>query len=441
MTSSGPAAMDPSSAPPVFPGVVPPGAVPHAPTGSSSAVPAAPAPYVRRTEDALLRAPSRRNQQHLHPLRLNGALWFGVDPEVHAFIRETWQANFWGPWAIWTNVPPDKRDQWWHSFIQHYYWDDQFHDEIFLKWKKQTQVTVCGRISQKRRDNKHPAYINDTDWAVVCQKYSTPAAKKKSQSAATSRKSAPRGKTMYKHGAGPRCFVNIEHRITIEDGEPPSYTALARKIHTGKDGSFLDERTEELVLEVEQAVEEMLQEESPLGEGQTDSTAATNSKRFLLNQEYIKRGQTKKGTVYGLGSVQYKNSCPSVPIPVSLQRNLDVDMRMTGFETNISEVKEDINTFKTELNTFKTEVKDGMSASQATLNIILQTLQSQASTPASTAQPFQPQAQSQPQSQPQAPVQSQHQPQAQVQSTAHPRLLTTSNHSELDRWCQKELGI
>ncbi|XP_056853902.1 uncharacterized protein LOC130503245 [Raphanus sativus] len=195
--------------------------------------------------------------------------------------------------------------------------------------------------------------------SVVCQKYSTPAAKKKSQSAAASRKSAPRGKTMYKHGAGPRCFINIEHRMTIEDGEPPSYTALARKIHTSKDGSFLDERTEELVLEVEQAVEEMLQEESPLGEGQTDSTAATNSKRFLLNQEYIKRGQTKKGTVYGLGSVQYKNSCPSVPIPVSLQRNLDVDMRITGFETNISEVKEDINTFKTEFNTFKTEVKDG----------------------------------------------------------------------------------
>ncbi|KAL0796718.1 hypothetical protein Bca101_068095 [Brassica carinata] len=181
-----------------------------------------------------------------------------------------------------------------------------------------------------------------------------------------------RGKKMHKHGAGPRCFVNIEHKMTVEEGEPPSYTALARKTHTGKDGSFLDERTEELVLEVEQAVEEMLQEESPLGDSQTDSTAATNSKRFLINQEYIKlvigvvtvlRGQTKKGTVYGLGSVQYKNTSPSMPIPVSLQRNLDLEMRMTGFETTISEVKADINAFKTEF-------KEGMSANSATLDII-----------------------------------------------------------------------
>ncbi|KAF3536162.1 hypothetical protein F2Q69_00023135 [Brassica cretica] len=385
----------------------------------------------------------------------------------------------------------------------------------------------------------------------MVEKYSTEHAKRKSANAARSRKSAPDGKKMHKHGAGPRCCLNIAYKWSMVDeglDEPPSYTVLARKNHMGKDGSFLDERTEELVLEVEEAVEEMLQDGSPLGDSQTYSTAASNAKCYLLNQEYIKRGKTKKGTIYGLGSVQYKNSSPSVPIPVSLQCNLDVDMRMSGFETTIPEVKEDIagvkedfsalkaeiNAFKTEvtggcqlakqlstlfcklsnlklpllpqlhnhfslklshnlkvspklqfnlnishklkrnldvdmrmsgfettisevkediagvkedfsalkaeINAFKTEVTGGMSASQATLNIILQTLQSQASTPASTAQPFQPQAQSQPQGQPQAPIQSQHQPQAQAQSTAPPQHLTINNPSELDRWCQ-ELGM
>ncbi|KAL0899608.1 hypothetical protein Bca101_083569 [Brassica carinata] len=371
-------------------------------------------------------------------------LEFGVDPEVHAFMRATWQGNFWGPWATWTDIPPEKTDQWWHAFIQHYYWDDQFHDEIYLKWKKQTQVTVCGRISQIRRDNRPPAYIKDTDWKAIVARYSTEKAKKKSQSAAASHTSAPTGKKMHKHGAGPHCFVNIEHKMTVEEGEPPSYTALARKTHTDKDGSFLDERTEELVLEVEQAVEEMLQEESPLGDSQTDSTAATNSKRFLINQEYIKRGQTKKGTVYGLDSVQYKNTSPSMPIPVSLQRYLNIEMRMNGFDTTISKVKADINAFKTEF-------KEGMSSNSATLDIILKTLRSQASTPtASTAQPFQPEAQSQPQRQPQAPVQPQHQPQAPVQSqhqsqaqdqsTAEPQHLITNNQSEIDEWCHK-LGL
>ncbi|KAJ4892470.1 Uncharacterized protein Rs2_32218 [Raphanus sativus] len=445
LTLSEPSAMAPSPPPPgvvppgaVPPGAVPPGAVPHASVGSSSAVSAAPALYVRRREEALLRAPSRRNQPHLHLDKLNGALWFGIDPEVHAFMRATWQGNFWGSWANWTDLPPEKPDQWWHAFIQHYYWDDQFHDEIYSKWKTQTQVTVCGRISQKRRDNKQPSYMSNTHWATMLEKYSTEHAKKKSAKAAKSRKSAPVGKKMHKHGAGPCCFLGIHYKMMVDEGldELPSYTALARKTRTGKNGSFLDERTEELVLEVEQAVEEMLEEESPLGDSPTDSTAASNAKRYLLNQEYIKRGTTKKGTVYGLGSVQYKNSSPSVPIPVSLKRNLDVDMRMSGFETTISEVKEDIagvkedfSALKTEINAFKTEVTGGMSASQATLNMILQTLQSQASTPASTAQPFQPQAQSQPQGQPQAPVQSQ------APSTA-PQHLTTNNQSDLDRWCQ-----
>uniref|UniRef100_A0A0D3CJK0 Uncharacterized protein n=1 Tax=Brassica oleracea var. oleracea TaxID=109376 RepID=A0A0D3CJK0_BRAOL len=174
---------------------------------------------------------------------------------------------------------------------------------------------------------------------------------------------------MHKHGAGPHCFLNIEYKMMVDEGldGPPSYTAFARKTHTGKDGSFLDERTEELVLEVEAAVEEMLQDGSPLGDSQTDSTAASNAKRYLLNQ-YIKRGKTKKGTVYGRGSVQYKNSSASVPIPVSLKCKLDVDMRMSGFETTISEVKEDIarvkedfNALKTEINAFKSEDKDQLS--------------------------------------------------------------------------------
>ncbi|KAG2282721.1 hypothetical protein Bca52824_053941 [Brassica carinata] len=266
----------------------------------------------------------------------------------------------------------------------------------------------------------------------MVEKYSTEHAKRKSANAARSRKSAPDGKKMHKHGAGPRCCLNIAYKWSMVDeglDEPPSYTVLARKNHMGKDGSFLDERTEELVLEVEEAVEEMLQDGSPLDDSQTYSTAASNAKCYLLNQEYIKRGKTKKGTIYGLGSVQYKNSSPSVPIPVSLQCNLDVDMRMSGFETTIPEVKEDIagvkedfSALKAEINAFKTEVTGG------------------SSTPASTAQPFQPQAQSQPQGQPQAPIQSQHQPQAQAQSTAPPQHLTINNPSELDRWCQ-ELGM
>ena len=52
-----------------------PAPAPAQPIGPSSLGSAAPPTYVRRTEDALLRAPSRINQPHLNPDKPNGALW------------------------------------------------------------------------------------------------------------------------------------------------------------------------------------------------------------------------------------------------------------------------------------------------------------------------------------------------------------------------------
>lgn len=78
----------------------------------------------------------------------------------------------------------------------------------------------------------------------------------------------------------------------VEGGldEPPSFIDLVRKTHTRKDGSFIDERAEALVLEVEEAVDSMiLDEDSPNDVSPTASTATTTpSRRFLLDQEFLK---------------------------------------------------------------------------------------------------------------------------------------------------------
>lgn len=67
-----------------------------------------------------------------------------------------------------------------------------------------------------------------------------------------------------------------------------AYTDLVRKTYTRKHGSFIDERAEALVEEVEQAVEELTHGRSPLANSQTGSTAATpHSGRLVLNQEYL----------------------------------------------------------------------------------------------------------------------------------------------------------
>ncbi|KAF2560768.1 hypothetical protein F2Q70_00015778 [Brassica cretica] len=350
----------------------PPGVVGSS-TSSAAPPPPPPPTYERRTEEALLRAPSRINQPHLHPDKINGALWIEVDPEVHEFIKATWQGNYWGPWQSW----------------QQYYWEEIFHEETYFKWKLRTQVTICGRISQKRQKNKEPSYISVTDWETILANWSTPEAKAKSQSASVSRCSAPPGLKMHVH---------------VDEGfeEPVSYPDLVRKTHTRKDGTFIDERAEALVLEVKQAVEEMLQEGSPGGDSQTDSTAATTtSKRLLLNQEYT------RSTIYGLGNLQYKNKRPSESVPAALKRDIDIEMRISGLESLTQEIKFDFHSLKTDFN-------EG------------------------TARITQPQGQAQPEGHGQAPSPPHDQPQAPGDAQPH---LITDNHSALDRWCNAELGL
>ncbi|KAH0897489.1 hypothetical protein HID58_047057 [Brassica napus] len=401
----------------------PPGVVGSSTSSAAPPPPPPPPTYERRTEEALLRAPSRINQPHLHPDKINGALWIEVDPEVHEFIKATWQGNYWGPWQSW----------------QQYYWEERFHEETYFKWKLRTQVTICGRISQKRQKNKEPSYISATDWETILANWSTPEAKAKSQSA-----------SMHVHGAGPRTFANIAYKMVsfpslstfifplfncllsnflffpllyvVDEGfeEPVSYPDLVRKSHTRKDGTFIDERAEALVLEVKQAVEEMLQEGSPGGDSQTDSTAATTiSKRLLLNQEYT------RGTIYGLGNLQYKNKRPSESVPAALKRDIDIEMRVSGLESLTQEIKFDVHALKTDFN-------EGI----ARITSNAQPSQSQHHSPSHSE--AQPQGQAQPEGHGQAPSPPHDQPQAPGDAQPH---LITDNHSALDRWCNAELGL
>ncbi|KAG2287230.1 hypothetical protein Bca4012_032042 [Brassica carinata] len=52
------------------------------------------------TFNAMLNSPARLSQPHLHPDKINGALWFGIDPSVNSFIRATWQGYYMGPWRV-----------------------------------------------------------------------------------------------------------------------------------------------------------------------------------------------------------------------------------------------------------------------------------------------------------------------------------------------------
>ncbi|KAL0730082.1 hypothetical protein Bca4012_026175 [Brassica carinata] len=351
--------------------------------------------YNHLTEQALLRSAARDNQPHLHPKKANGAL-FGVDPSVHKFIRTTWQAYYWGPWSSMKFVPEERRTSWWHTFIvcittllftfnfnsfkfnaffvfmqQNYYWEEKHHDEVYNRWKIHTQHKL--------------KYISDDDWTILLANWATPKAKDKSVKAAKSRTSARPGKKMAKQSAGPNNFAKLEYDMMVEGGldEPPSFIDLVRKTHTRKDGSFIDERAEALVLEVEEAVDSMiLDEDSPNGVSPTASTASTApSRRFLLDQEFLKRAMTSKGRIYGIGSVKFRDYEPPQSVPASLKRSLDMDLRVSGIEKNAEDVQTTVELLKTDMTTlkgdflaFKTELQQEMAATRSSLNVILQAL-------------------------------------------------------------------
>ncbi|CAH2070351.1 unnamed protein product, partial [Thlaspi arvense] len=328
---------------------IPPGAVrsrsssgPAMPPGATSAASSAPNNHTRMTLEALMNAPSSELQPHLHPRKLNGALW---------------------------------KYKWWHPFVQNYYWEARFNDEVYYKWKAHTQTTICGKISKKKRENQKPKYISKADWTTLLEYWSTEPAIKKSKDAAKYHTTNPDGKGMHKHCAGPQSFLKIKYDMMVESGpdEPPPYTELVRKTHTG-DGRFIDGRAESLVLEVEEAVAQMETDSV----SQTTSTAATPS-RLLLNQEFLKRSKTSRGRVYGIGSVQHKDFIPTELVHASLNRSIDTDMRMSSLETNSEAVKSNVETLKpdmTELKgnvvAMKGEMKEELVATRAVLFAFLE---------------------------------------------------------------------
>ncbi|KAL0678556.1 hypothetical protein Bca4012_006537 [Brassica carinata] len=327
---------------------MPPGATGVAATGQASS--SRSNSYPQMSLNAMFNAPARISQPHLHPDKLNGALWFSIDPSVNAFIRATWQAYYMGPWKSWRSVPDERRDSWWQTFVQNFYWEQQFNDLVYALWKKETWTSIGERISTKKRKNKQPKYINENDWTTLMEYWATEPAKKKSKDAAKSRKSDPLGKGVYKHNAGPVGFARIEYNMTVETGELPSYTDLVRRTHAKKDGTFGDYPT-------------------------------SAPSRILLNQAYLKNAKGKRRHVYGLGSAEYREHPPSARVPASLARNLELELRVSGLEKSLQSVTADVSAVKADVGAVKEDVatmKEDFAATRAAITELIQSLRPQA---------------------------------------------------------------
>ena len=82
----------------------------------------------------------------------------------------------------------------------------------------------------------------------------------------------------------------------------------------------------------------------------------------------------KRGHVYGLGSAQYREHARSARVPVSLSRNLELELRVSGIETNLQNVIADVSLLKEDVAT----IKENVSTTMAAINEVIQTLRPQA---------------------------------------------------------------
>ncbi|XP_048615754.1 uncharacterized protein LOC106350454 [Brassica napus] len=312
------------------------------------------------TLNAMLNSPARLAQPHLHPDKINGALWFGIDPCVNSFIRATWQAYYMGPWKSWRKVPDERRESWWQTFVQNFYWDPEFNDLVYGLWKKETWTTIGERISKKKRQQKKPKYINEADWTLLLEHWATDAAKKKSKKAAKSRKSDP--------------------MVASGTNERPSFTDIVRATHTRPDGTFVDYRAEELVTQAELEATQLSNTYRSPGSPSASSTPS----RLKISKAYLKNARGKRGHVYGLDSAQYREQAPSSRVPNGLSRNLELEMRVGGLETSLQSVKQDVSEMKQDVS----EMKQDFASTRDAINQLLQMLRPpQAPTEQTSAHP------------------------------------------------------
>ncbi|KAF3555784.1 hypothetical protein F2Q69_00015694 [Brassica cretica] len=307
------------------------------------------------TFNAMLNSPARLSQPHLHPDKINGALWFGIDPSVNSFIRATWQGYYMGPWRVGGRFLMKGGNHGGKGLCKISIGTLEFNDLVYGLWKKETWTTIGERISKKKRQHKKPNYINDADWTLLLENWRPMQLKRRAKR-----------------------LQNL--------------ASLILATHTRPDETFLDYRAEELVTQAEMEGTQLSNTEGSPGV-QLHHLLLLASK-LLKNVVYnvlCYNAKGKRGHVYGLGSAQYREYAPSSRVPNGLARNLELEMRVGGLETSLQSVTADIAEVKQDVS----EMKQDFAATRDGINQLLQTLRpQQAPTGQTSAQPQAPTTQS-----------------------------------------------
>ncbi|KAG7594138.1 putative transposase Ptta/En/Spm plant [Arabidopsis thaliana x Arabidopsis arenosa] len=262
--------------------------------------------------DRLLALPGRENLPLLsrHPIPGVKTLWFNRHKGVLSrAISTIFRRKFDGPYYSWKVTPINIQERYFRTFARQFNWDSGITGLVRAGFLVIAKKRMKGIVSQVKKTGVQPIWIRKTLWAEMQEFWKTADAIERSENASQCRNSDRGGLGVHKHLAGQKSFIQVHQEMEEELGRPVSLGEVFMRTHTRADGSFVDQKSEQVAEAYTKTLEERLAELEEEDQDTTEiSSEHSQHPRELsideMNDIFLKCTHTDdQGNPYGLGSL------------------------------------------------------------------------------------------------------------------------------------------
>ncbi|KAG7578946.1 putative transposase Ptta/En/Spm plant [Arabidopsis thaliana x Arabidopsis arenosa] len=262
--------------------------------------------------DRLLALPGREHLPRLsvHPIPNVETFWFNRQKGVLSrAISRIFRRKFDGPYYSWKVTPINIQERYFRTFAREFNWDTGITGLVKQGFLVIAQKRMKGIVSQVRTKGVQPTWIRFTLWSEMQNFWKTADAIERSENASQCRNSDRGGLGVHKHLAGQKSFIQVHQEMEEELGRPVSLGEVFMRTHTRADGSFVDQKSEQVAEAYKKTVEERLAElEEDVQDASEISSEHSMHPRELsideMNDIFLKCTHTDdQGNPYGLGSL------------------------------------------------------------------------------------------------------------------------------------------
>ncbi|KAG7556996.1 Transposon En/Spm-like [Arabidopsis suecica] len=262
--------------------------------------------------DRLLALPGREHLPRLsvHPIPNVETFWLNRQKGVLSrAISRIFRRKFDGPYYSWKVTPINIQERYFRTFAREFNWDTGITALVKQGFLVIAQKRMKGIVSQVITKGVQPTWIRLTLWTEMQNFWKTADAIERSENASQCRNSDRGGLGVHKHLAGQKSFIQVHQEMEEELGRPVSLGEVFMRTHTRADGSFVDQKSEQVAEAYKKTVEERLAElEEDVQDASEISSEHSMHPRELsideMNDIFLKCTHTDdQGNPYGLGSL------------------------------------------------------------------------------------------------------------------------------------------